>query len=146
MRRPAAPRVATYFFLGSIALAGLALRLWNNDHGLPFVYNFDERAHFAGRAVAMIAGGDLDPGYYQNPSGFTYLVYAALRLAFEDAALAPIFAAAPTAVIDLSRDLTAILATLGVIAVFALGRTWAGPRVGLVAAAIVAFAFLPVAL
>jgi hypothetical protein len=146
MRRPAAARVATYSVLGLIALAGLALRLWNNDHGLPFVYNFDERAHFAGRAVAMIAGGDLDPGYYQNPSGFTYLVYAVLRLAFEDDALARIFSADPTAVIDLSRDLTAILATVGVIAVFALGRTLAGPRVGLVAAAIVAFAFLPVAL
>lgn len=145
MARATVARLATYLSLGLVVLAGLALRLWNNDYGLPYVYNVDERSHFASYAVEMVAQGGLDPGYYQNPSGFTYLVYAALRIAFDDASLARSFAADPTAVFDLSRDLAALLGVAGVIATFVLGRRLWDARVGLVAAAILAFAFLPVA-
>jgi hypothetical protein len=145
MRRPSAAGAATYVLLGLIAVAALALRLWNNDHGLPFVYNVDERSHFGSHAVEMVAEGSLDPGYYQNPSGFTYLVYAALRLAFDDGSLAGSFAADPTAVFVLARGIAAVLGVLGVLAVFALGRVLWGARVGLVAAGALAVAFLPVA-
>ena len=145
MRRPRAASAATYALLGLVAVAALALRLWNNDHGLPFVYNVDERSHYVSVAVEMASGRGLDPGYYQNPSGFTYLVYAALRLAFDDASLDRLLAADPTAVFDLSRDLTAVLGTLGVLAAFALGRWLWDARTGLITASIMAFAFLPVA-
>ena len=145
MRRPTAASAVPYALLGLVAAAGLALRLWNSDHGLPFVYNVDERSHFASLAVEMVSGGSLDPGYFQNPSGFTYLVYAALRVAFDDASLGRLFAADPTAVFDLSRGLAALLGTAGVLAAFALGRRLWDARIGIVTAAIVAFAFLPVA-
>ncbi len=145
MRRQAG-RAATYAILALVAVAGLALRLWNNDHGLPFVFNVDERSHFASEAVEMVAGGTLDPGYLQNPTGFTYLVYAALRLAFDDGSLARSFAADPTAVMVLARSLAAVVAIAGVIAVFVLGRRLWDARVGLVGAAVLAFAFLAVAL
>src|SRR3712207_9518471 len=64
-----------------IVVAGLWLRLRNNGYGLPYVYNYDEATHFTNRAVTMF-GEDLDPGYYQNPSGFTYLCYLALRFVY----------------------------------------------------------------
>src|SRR5688572_10719266 len=70
---------AAIAILGLIVVAGLVLRLRNNGYGLPYVYNVDEGSHFTSRAVAMF-GGDPKPGYFQNPSGFTYLVFAALWL------------------------------------------------------------------
>ncbi len=56
--------------LALILAAGLALRLVHNDYGLPFVYSIDEASHFTSRAVEMF-WQDLDPGYYQNPAGYT---------------------------------------------------------------------------
>src|SRR5687768_12511265 len=120
MRRPSAAGAATYALLGLIVVLALALRLWNNDHGLPFVYNVDERSHFTSHAVEMVAGGGLDPGYYQNPSGFTYLVYVALRIALDDGSLASAFAADPTAAFEVARDVAAVLGALGALAVFFL--------------------------
>ena len=64
--------------LALILLAGLAVRVWHNDYGLPFVWGIDEGTHFTNRAVGMFRG-NLNPGYYQNPSTYTYLVYALLR-------------------------------------------------------------------
>ena len=49
------------------------LRVLHNTYGLPYVYNIDEGSHFTNRAIGMF-GGNADPGYYQNPSAFTYLV------------------------------------------------------------------------
>jgi len=67
--------------LAAIVAAGLVLRLRHNGYGLPYVYNADEGNHFTNRAVGMF-GGDPDPGYFQNPSAFTYLVHTALRFQF----------------------------------------------------------------
>src|SRR3954463_11930685 len=75
------PRLLVAGLFVLILVAGLWIRLRNNDYGLPYVYNFDEAQHFTNKAVKMFGAG-LDPGYYQNPSGFTYLVYVGLRLWF----------------------------------------------------------------
>src|SRR5919107_996521 len=75
VRRAATPGALA---LGVILIAGLLLRLWNIDHGLPYLYHPDEAYHYTSRAMRFF-GGTLDPGYFQNPSAFTYLVYAALR-------------------------------------------------------------------
>jgi hypothetical protein len=64
--------------LAGISVVALVLRYQHLDYGLPYVYNQDEGSHFTSRAVAMF-GGDPDPGYFQNPSAFTYLVHVALR-------------------------------------------------------------------
>ena len=64
-----------------ILAAGFALRMWNIDYGLPFVYSIDEGSHFTSRAVEMF-WQDLDPGYYQNPAAYTYLVYLVLRVMY----------------------------------------------------------------
>lgn len=139
----------------AIAGGGLALRLWNNDYGLPYVYNYDEEGHFTSIAVGMFGGG-FDPGYYQNPSGFTYIVHVVLRVLYGEWPLIgsilelPLdtvrtqFELDPTPIWIISRSLAALLAVAGVIAVFYVGRRLWGSRVGLVSAAVLSFAFLPV--
>jgi hypothetical protein len=67
--------------LAAILTAGLAVRVWNNDYGLPFIWGIDEGTHFTNRAVEMFREG-FDPGYYQNPAAYTYLAYGLLRLLY----------------------------------------------------------------
>jgi dolichyl-phosphate-mannose-protein mannosyltransferase len=139
--------------LALILLAGLALRVWNNDYGLPFVYSVDEATHFASRAVEMF-WQDLDPGYYQNPSGFTYLVYGLLRAMYGPFGflfelpygnVTEQFEKDPTEMWVAARTLAAVLCMAGVAATYLAARRLWGVREGLVAAAVLAFAFLPVA-
>jgi 4-amino-4-deoxy-L-arabinose transferase-like glycosyltransferase len=145
------PKIAVGVLLALILGAGLWIRLRHNGYGLPFVYNYDESEHFTSRAVKMF-GGDLDPGYYQNPSGYTYLMYVGLRAWFAVLGLGHLqfgviskqFAIDPTPIWTFARSLTALIAIAGVAATFwTAWRVW-GARVGLVAAALLAFAFLPV--
>jgi Dolichyl-phosphate-mannose-protein mannosyltransferase len=136
--------------LAAICAAGLGLRLIHNDYGLPYVYNVDEGSHFTNRAVEMF-GGDPNPGYFQNPSGFTYLVHAALRLRFGHGwpfgdfdGVVRLYRVDPTDIYVVGRSLAAVLGILGVIGVFWVGRRLWGAREGVAAAAVLSFAFLPV--
>ncbi|HSD80085.1 MAG TPA: glycosyltransferase family 39 protein [Solirubrobacteraceae bacterium] len=115
----------------------------NIDHGLPWVYHADEAYHFTNRAVG-IAGGDLNPHYFQNPSAYTYLLAALLQVRFAGHLVAR-YADDPTAVFVAARVVAALLCMLGVAAVYAVGRRLWGTAAGLAAAAILSFAFLPVA-
>jgi hypothetical protein len=145
------PKIVVGVLLALILIAGLWIRLRHNAYGLPFVYNYDEAEHFTNRAVRMF-GGDLDPGYYQNPSGYTYLMYLGLRfwfavLPFNDLEFGVIskqFAIDPTPIWTFARTVTALLAMAGVAGTFFVARRFWGARVGLVAAALLAFAFLSV--
>jgi Dolichyl-phosphate-mannose-protein mannosyltransferase len=150
---PAVRRLLPVAILALILVAGLALRLWNNDYGLPFVYSIDEASHFTDRAVLMFREG-IDPGYYQNPAGFTYLVYALLRVMYGP--LQPLFdlpfgnvtdqfAKDPEQIWVSARTLAALLCMGGVVAVWWAARRLWGVREGLAAAAVLSFAFLPVA-
>jgi 4-amino-4-deoxy-L-arabinose transferase-like glycosyltransferase len=139
--------------LGLILVAGFALRVWNIDYGLPFVYSIDEGSHFASRAVEMF-WQDLDPGYYQNPSGYTYLIYAVLRVMYGPLGflfdlpfgnVTDQFDKDPTEIWIVGRTLAALLCMAGVAATYWAARRLWGVREGLVAAAVLAFAFLPVA-
>jgi hypothetical protein len=139
--------------LASILVAGFALRLWHIGYGLPFVYSIDEGSHFTSRAVEMF-WQDLDPGYYQNPATYTYLVYALLRVMYGPHGFAfhlPFgnvtdqFAKNPTDIWIAARTLAAALCMVGVAATYWAARRLWGIREGLVAAAVLAFAFLPVA-
>ena len=139
--------------LALILVAGLALRLWNVDYGLPFVYSIDEGSHFTSRAVEMF-WQDLDPGYYQNPSAYTYLVYAVLRVMYGPLGfvfdlrfgnVTDQFDKDPTEIWVAARTLAAVLCMAGVAATYWAARRLWGVREGLVAAAVLAFAFLPVA-
>jgi hypothetical protein len=136
-----------------ILVAGFALRVWHIDYGLPFVYSIDEGSHFTSRAVEMF-WQDLDPGYYQNPAAYTYLVYGLLRLMYGplgfvfDLRFANVteqFDKNPTEIWIAARALAAGLCMVGVAATYWAARRLWGVREGLVAAAMLAFAFLPVA-
>lgn len=139
----------TALLLGALLLAALGLRLWSIGHGLPFVYNPDEELHFVPRAVAMF-GGSLNPGYFENPPALTYLFHAVLRVRFLEgfpfgaSGLRRAFLRDPTAVYLTARVTVAVIGTLVVGLVFWAGRGFYDARVGLVAAALMAFAFLPV--
>jgi hypothetical protein len=139
--------------LALILVAGFALRVWNIDYGLPFVYSIDEGSHFTSRAVEMF-WQDLDPGYYQNPAAYTYLVYGLLRAMYgplgflfdlKFANVTEQFDKNPTEIWIAARTLAAALGMVGVAATYWAARRLWGIREGLVAAAVLAFAFLPVA-
>jgi dolichyl-phosphate-mannose-protein mannosyltransferase len=139
--------------LALILVAGLGLRLWNIDYGLPFVYSIDEGSHFTSRAVEMF-WQDLDPGYYQNPAAYTYLVYLLFRVMYGPLGflfdlpfgnVTDQFDKNPTEMWIAARALAALLCSAGVAATYWAARRLWGVREGLVAAALLAFAFLPVA-
>jgi hypothetical protein len=139
--------------LALILIAGLALRVWNNDYGLPFVYSVDEASHFTDRAVEMFRQG-LDPGYYQNPAAFTYLVHGLLRVLYGPLGVlfdlpfgnvTEQFAKDPGEIWVAARSLAALVCMGGVVAVYATAKRLWGVSEGLVAAALLTFAFLPVA-
>jgi hypothetical protein len=135
---------ATGLILAAILLAALALRLWHIRHGLPFAYNADEAEHFVPKAVGMFDGG-LDPGYYENPPGLTYLLYVLFSIRFSaDGHFARSFAADPEAAFVLARVAVALIGTLVVGLTYWAGARFYDRRVGLVAAALMAVAFLPV--
>ena len=151
MRRvPRAAAWPAYLVLGIVVAVGFVLRVENNGYGLPYVYNVDEGSHFTARAVGML-GGDWNPGYFQNPSAFTYIANFALRLKFGDGNPFGMFGEVidrfklhPEQIYETTRTLSAILCMLGVIALFWAGRRLWTTGAGLAAATILSFAFLPV--
>ena len=124
-------------------VGGLALRLYGLRHGLPYSYHSDEALHFTNRAVAMFEDG-LNPHYFQNPSGYTYLVHAALWIVgFSD--IVTQFREDPTDIYMVGRYVAVGLGMLSVLAAYVVGRRLWGAMEGIAAAAILSFAFLPVA-
>ena len=147
LRAAASP---AHLVLYALLAVGLVLRVKNNGYGLPYVYNVDEGSHFTARAIGML-GGDWDPGYYQNPSAFTYLANFALRLRFghgnpfgEFGAVIEAYKLDPTQIYETTRSLAAVLCMIGVVAIFWAGRRLWSTGVGIAAAALLTFAFLPV--
>ena len=130
--------------VAAVVLGALALRLWGLRHGLPLVYNADENAHFVARAIGMF-GHTYNPDYFINPPAYTYLLHVAFALGFGGRdGVSEAFAADPA---TSSRSRARSRRVLGRSPSGCLA--WAGARlfdrrVGLVAAALLAVAFLPV--
>jgi hypothetical protein len=150
MRRVRAALSPAHLLLGLVLAAGLVLRLRNDGYGLPYVYNVDEGSHFTSRAVAMF-GGDPNPGYFQNPSGFTYLIHAALRLRYghlwpfgDFDPVVDQFKKDPTEIYETARALAAVVCLAGVAGAFWVARRLWGEREAVVAAALLGLGFLPV--
>lgn len=132
----------TWLALAGILAVALALRLWNLDHNLPFVYNADEELHFVPKAVDM-TGGSLNPGYFENPPALTYLLLVVFELRFLGQDLIERFASDPEPAFLTARIVVALIGTLVVGLVFWAGARFFDRRVGLVGAAVMAVAFLP---
>jgi 4-amino-4-deoxy-L-arabinose transferase-like glycosyltransferase len=138
------PRRWAWPALALILAGGLGLRLWGVQQGLPYAYNADEADHFVPRAVAIF-GHDLNPHYFANPPGFTYLLHYLFALAYGGTGGARhAFAYHPTEVYTLSRVAVAMLGVLALWLLYATGARLFGRAAGLLAAAIEAVAFLPV--
>jgi 4-amino-4-deoxy-L-arabinose transferase-like glycosyltransferase len=148
-RRPRWLRMPGGAALGWILLGALVLRVWSLKHGLPYVYNTDEEQHFVPKAVQMV-GGTLDPRYFENPPALTYLFYVVFKLRFHAGfpfgshGFGHAFRLNPTAVFTTARFVVALLGTLSVGLVYWVGARFYERRVGLVAAVLMACAFLPV--
>ena len=128
--------------LALILLVAFGLRVWSLGHGLPYAYNLDERAHFVPHAVTMTSG-DLNPGYFINPPALTYLL-AAWFSVIHLGGVEQWFADDPGAVFLAGRWISVAFGVGAVAATYAAGKAFFDRRAGLVAAAIMAVAFLPV--
>jgi hypothetical protein len=132
--------------VAGLVLGALILRVWGLRWGLPFAYNLDERSHFVPRAVAFFDSGSLDPDYQLNPSGLIEWVAAALLLThFSPGAVVDAWREDPGQVWTIARLASALLSTVAIALIYVAGRRLFDSRwVGLLAAAILATAFLPV--
>lgn len=139
-----AERAAWPAGIALLLLAALGLRVWGIRHGLPFVYNADENAHFVPQAIGMF-GHSYNPGYFINPPAFTYLIHVALFLRFGGRdGVSDAYAADPGDVFVIARVLAAVLGTVAVGLLVWAGVRLFDRRTALVAGALLAVAFLPV--
>jgi hypothetical protein len=130
--------------LGVLLVASLVLRLWGVKQGLPYSYNADEATHFVPRAVGFLSQ-DLNPHYFLNPPAYSYLLYVVFELWFGSAdAIRTAYTSDPTAVFIVARVVAAVLGTVAVWLTYLAGKRLFDRTVGLLAAAVLAFAFLPV--
>jgi hypothetical protein len=126
-------------------VAAFVLRIVGYKTGLPYVYNADENSHFVPRAIGMF-GHSPNPGYFINPPAFTYVVAAlfAVRWGTDPATIGGAFAADPTTAFALARAASAFLGALAVsLTAIAGARLFDDRRVGVLAGALLAVAFLP---
>ena len=129
--------------LGGLLAAALLLRLWGIGHGLPFVYNADENAHFVPRAIGMF-DHSYNPEYFINPPALTYLLHAVFFVRWGGDGVQSAYAADPGDVFLVARIVSAVLGTAAVGLLAWAGTRLFDRRVGLLAAALLAVAFLPV--
>lgn len=129
--------------VAAVVLLALGLRLWGIRYGLPFAYTLDERSHFVPRAVGFFADGTLDPRYQLNPSGLIELIAAGLWLTHHGDVVQT-WQTDPGAVWEVARVVSALVAVAAVALLAAAGARLFDRAVGLLAAGILATAFLPV--
>ncbi|HEY5194587.1 MAG TPA: glycosyltransferase family 39 protein [Solirubrobacteraceae bacterium] len=130
--------------LALVLLTALGLRLWGIEQGLPYIYNIDEAGHFVPKAVAMFSAG-LNPRYFVNPPALTYVLHFVFAVWFGGAhGVSHEYALHPGKVFLVARVTVALLGTAAVWMLYLLGARLFDRRVGLLAAAIEAVAFLPV--
>jgi hypothetical protein len=130
--------------LALLLVVTFLLRLWGIKQGLPYSYNVDEATHFVPRAVAFFSH-DLNPRYFLNPPAYSYLVHVVLELWFGSGdAVTRSYSADPTSVFVVARVVAAALGTVAVWLTYLAGGRFFNRTVGLLAAAIFGFAFLPI--
>jgi 4-amino-4-deoxy-L-arabinose transferase-like glycosyltransferase len=130
--------------VGAVLAGALGLRLWGIASGLPYVYNADENSHFVPGAIGLFGHG-LNPHYFVNPPAYTYLLHVVFAVWFGGrGGVSEAFATHPTEVLVVARVTAAVVGTVAVWLLYLAGTRLADRRVGLLAAALMAVAFLPV--
>jgi len=127
-----------------VLVSTFLLRLWGIKQGLPYSYNVDEATHFVPRAVAFFSH-DLNPHYFLNPPGYSYLLHIVFELWFGGSdAVSRAYATHPTEIYVVARVVAAALGTAAVGLTYMAARRFFNRTVGLLAAAIFGFSFLPI--
>ena len=144
--------------IGMLMLLAVAVRLWGVDFGLPYAHHVDE-PRYLNSAIGILQSGQLDPGFFHQPSLYTYLVttvmagyYLVGRLAglFESPAdlfKPPYFfdgEAALPAEFLLSRLLTVAMSMITVWLVFRFARRWIGNAGAIASTAFLTFSIFHV--
>jgi hypothetical protein len=130
--------------LGLVLAGSLILRVWGSSHGLPYSFNADENGHFVPHAIGLY-GHEWNPDYFVNPPAYTYVLHIVFDLWFGGRrAISDAFASDPTEVWVVARVTAALLGTLAVGLLYLAGARLFDRRVGLLAAALLGVAFLPV--
>jgi 4-amino-4-deoxy-L-arabinose transferase-like glycosyltransferase len=141
---PRERRWPAWLVLVAILAVALGLRLWGVASGLPYAYNADENAHFVPGAIGLFGHG-YNPHYFVNPPAYTYLLHAVFQVWFGGrAGVSSTFAVHPTEVFVVARVTAAVVGTLAVWLLYVAAARFLDRRVGLLAAALMAVAFLPV--
>jgi 4-amino-4-deoxy-L-arabinose transferase-like glycosyltransferase len=145
--KPETDRTARYWIWGGLAAVlgvALGLRLWGIAQGLPFAYNLDEETLFVPRAVAM-SSHSLNPHHFENPPAFTYLLHFLLVGWLGDHQnVARVFHLHPARIYTFARVVVAILGTGAIWLLYLTGARLFSRGVGLLSAALMSVAFLPV--
>jgi hypothetical protein len=144
-RWPDRTRLGWALAVALLLAVSFALRVWGARQGLPYAYNADENAHFVPKAIGLFGHG-LNPHYFVNPPAYTYVLHAVFAVWFGGrAGVSETFALDPSAVFLVARVTCAALGTLAVGLLYLAGAKLFGDRrVGFLAAALLAVAFLPV--
>src|SRR5450755_1257733 len=130
--------------LVALLVATFLLRLWGIKQGLPYSYNGDEATHFVPRAIAFF-GHDLNPHYFLNPPAYSYLLHVVFDLWFGGRdAVTRAYTSDPTTLYVVARVVAAALGTIATWLTYLAGARMFTRPVGLVAASIFGFAFLPI--
>jgi Dolichyl-phosphate-mannose-protein mannosyltransferase len=139
-RRPDLIRPA----VGAVLVITFLLRVWGVKQGLPYSYNVDEATHFVPRAIAFF-GHDLNPHYFLNPPAYSYLLHIVFDLWFGGRdAVTRAYTSDPTTLYVVARVVAAALGTIATWLTYLAGARMFSRPVGLVAASIFGFAFLPI--
>jgi hypothetical protein len=141
---PTAERLRWGGAVGVLLIGALALRLWGVKHGLPYAYNADENAHFVPKAIQLFGHG-WNPHYFVNPPAYTYVLHLVFAVWYGGReGVSSTFALDQGQVFIIARVVSAVLGTVAVWALYLAGARLFDRRVGLLAAALLAVAFLPV--
>lgn len=70
-----------HWLIGVVLLAAVFFRLWGVGFGLPYAYHVDEPRYIYS-AVGILQSGDPNPGWFQQPSLYTYLVTLVIAFYF----------------------------------------------------------------
>jgi Dolichyl-phosphate-mannose-protein mannosyltransferase/Alg9-like mannosyltransferase family len=127
----------------ALLLGAFVLRAWGVQHGLPFVYNADENAHFVPRAIGFF-DHSLNPEYFINPPLFSYLLHAVFWVRWGGDGVQDGYASDPGQVFVVARVVAVWFGVAGVGLLAWAGVRLFDRRIALIAAALLAVAFLPV--
>lgn len=139
--------------LGAAIVAGLALRLWGLDFGLPHTAARPDESVLVHRALD-IAGGHWNPHFFNYPSFHLYLLsgvfglyyLASLLVGTVDGTQAFLlrFLLDPSGLYLTGRWLTALMGTATIACCWHMGRTLGGRAAATASAILIALAFLHV--